>query len=186
MNSLDIFKTAVATGVSTLVASLQPVHNAMLLLLIFAGCDILFGILAGIIASRERFSFKKFMLSACYLLIYLGIVVMVYAVGKYQEDLEESLYVVKVITYVFIYFYSSNILKNLHLLMPDNPVIRFLDYFIGLQFTKKIGILEDFLKKSKEEPASEKDSVQDIPVGEGTANGSADMKGNDNTKAPQV
>lgn len=144
----DIFKTAVATSVSALIASLQPVHNAMLLLLIFAGCDILFGVLSGIIASKERFSFKKFMLSAGYLLVYLGIVVMVYAVGKYQGDLDESLYVVKIITYVFIYFYSSNILKNLHQLMPDNPVIKFLDYFIGLQFTKKISLLEDFLKKS--------------------------------------
>lgn len=186
MNYLDIFKTAVATGVSALIASLQPVHNAMLLLLIFAGCDILFGILAGIIASRERFSFKKFMLSACYLLIYLGIVVMVYAVGKYQEDLEESLYVVKVITYVFIYFYSSNILKNLHQLMPDNPVIKFLDYFIGLQFTKKIGLLEDFLKNSREEAASEEDSAQVVHGAENDANEGADMKGDSNTKNIEV
>lgn len=161
MNYLDIFKTAVATSISALVASLQPVHNAMLLLLIFAGCDILFGVLSGIIASKERFSFKKFMLSAGYLLVYLGIVVMVYAVGKYQGDLEESLYVVKVITYVFIYFYSSNILKNLHQLMPDNPVIKFLDYFIGLEFTKKITILEDFLKKNSAAEGEDTDGGED-------------------------
>ena len=49
-----------------------------------------------------------------------------------------------------IYFYSSNILKNLHLLMPDNPVIRFLDYFIGLQFTRKVAWLEEFLKKEQQ------------------------------------
>ena len=134
----DIIKTAVAAFFGACIATLQPVHNAMLLLLIFAACDILFGILAGLIAARERFSFKKFILAAGYLLVYLGIVVMVYAVGKYQDDTQEALYVVKVITYVFIYFYSSNILKNLHLLMPDNPVIRFLDYFIGLQFTRKV------------------------------------------------
>ena len=106
--------------------------------------------LAGLIAARERFSFKKFILAAGYLLVYLGIVVMVYAVGKYQDDTQEALYVVKVITYVFIYFYSSNILKNLHLLMPDNPVIRFLDYFIGLQFTRKVAWLEEFLKKEQQ------------------------------------
>ena len=108
----DIIKTAVAAFFGACIATLQPVHNAMLLLLIFAACDILFGILAGLIAARERFSFKKFILAAGYLLVYLGIVVMVYAVGKYQDDTQEALYVVKVITYVFIYFYSSNILKN--------------------------------------------------------------------------
>lgn len=165
MNYLDIIKTAVATYVGSLIAYLQPVHNAMLLLLIFAACDILFGVLSGLIVQKERFSFKKFMLAAGYLLVYLGIVVLVFAVGRYQNDIEESLYIVKVITYVFIYFYSSNILKNLHLIMPDNPVIRFLDYFIGLQFTKKLGILEDFIKKEKEEAAV----VPEEGVDEGSA-----------------
>lgn len=78
----DIIKTAVAAFFGACIATLQPVHNAMLLLLIFAACDILFGILAGLIAARERFSFKKFILAAGYLLVYLGIVVMVYAVGN--------------------------------------------------------------------------------------------------------
>ncbi len=159
MNYWDIIKTAVATYVGALVAYLQPVHNAMVLLLIFAACDIVFGVVSGIVVSKERFSFKKFMLSACYLLVYLGIVVMVYAVGRYQGDIDESLYVVKVITYVFIYFYSSNILKNLHQLMPDNPVIGFLDYFIGLQFSKKVALLDDYLKKKQSENRAE---VQEI------------------------
>lgn len=149
MNYLDLIKTGIVTFLSSIVAYLQPVHNAMVLLLIFAGLDIMFGILAGIIAKDERFRFKKFILSAAYLLIYLGIVVMVYAVGRYQNDIEESLYVVKIITYVFTYFYSSNIMKNLHDLMPDNQVIKFLDYFIGLQFTKNIAVLNDFLKKER-------------------------------------
>lgn len=178
MNYLDIFKTAVATGVSALIASLQPVHNAMLLLLIFAGCDILFGVLSGLIASHERFSFKKFMLSAGYLLVYLGIVVMVYSVGKFQGDLDESLYVVKVITYVFIYFYSSNILKNLHQLMPGNPVIKFLDYFIGLQFTKKIVWLEEFLKKNGAGSTTEEESLEGIAAGDDHAGGEANLAGN--------
>ena len=86
----DIIKTAVAAFFGACIATLQPVHNAMLLLLIFAACDILFGILAGLIAARERFSFKKFILAAGYLLVYLGIVVMVYAVGKYQDDTQEA------------------------------------------------------------------------------------------------
>lgn len=158
MNYLDIFKTSIAAFCGSLLAFLQPVQNAMMLLLLFAALDILFGIISGVVALNERFNFKKFILSAAYLLVYLGIVVLVYAVGKYQSDIDESLYIVKVITYVFIYFYSSNILKNLHILMPDNPVIRFLDYFIGLQFTKKLSILEDFIKKEQQEKEDEENN----------------------------
>ena len=170
----DIIKTAVAAFFGACIATLQPVHNAMLLLLIFAACDILFGILAGLIAARERFSFKKFILAAGYLLVYLGIVVMVYAVGKYQDDTQEALYVVKVITYVFIYFYSSNILKNLHLLMPDNPVIRFLDYFIGLQFTRKVAWLEEFLKKEQQGAGADGTEDDAVPEGVGAPSDEAD------------
>lgn len=180
MNYWDIIKTAVATYVGALAAYLQPVHNAMVLLLIFAALDIVFGVVSGIAVSRERFSFKKFILSACYLLVYLGIVVLVYAVGRYQGDMDESLYVVKVITYVFIYFYSSNILKNLHQLMPDNPVIKFLDYFIGLQFSKKVALLDDFIKKEAAEEKSWEgpvqavsDSVQETEVEDSATGGNA-------------
>jgi len=172
----DIIKTAVAAFFGACIATLQPVHNAMLLLLIFAACDILFGILAGLIAARERFSFKKFILAAGYLLVYLGIVVMVYAVGKYQDDTQEALYVVKVITYVFIYFYSSNILKNLHLLMPDNPVIRFLDYFIGLQFTRKVAWLEEFLKKEQQGVGADGTEDDAVPEGVGAPSDEADRR----------
>lgn len=161
MNYLDIFKTGIAAFFGSLLAFLQPVQNAMILLLLFAGIDILFGIISGVIALNERFNFKKFILAAAYLLVYLGIVVMVYAVGKYQSDIDESLYIIKVITYVFIYFYSSNILKNLHTIMPDNPVIRFLDYFIGLQFTKKLSILEDFIKKEQDKTKQELQGITD-------------------------
>lgn len=155
MNYLDVFKTGIAAFIGSLMAFLQPVQNAMILLLIFAATDILFGIISGVIAQSERFNFKKFIQSAAYLLVYLGIVVMVYAVGKYQNDIDESLYIVKVITYVFIYFYSSNILKNLHILMPDNPVIRFMNYFLGLEFTKKLPILDNFLKRERDESGLE-------------------------------
>ena len=156
----DIIKTAVAAFFGACIATLQPVHNAMLLLLIFAACDILFGILAGLIAARERFSFKKFILVA----------------GKYQDDTQEALYGGKVITYVFIYFYSSNILKNLHLLMPDNPVIRFLDYFIGLQFTRKVAWLEEFLKKEQQGAGADGTEDDAVPEGVGAPSDEADRR----------
>lgn len=155
----DVIKTAVATFLSAFLASLQPVYDAMLLLLIFAGCDMLFGLLAGLVAGGERFSFKKFILAAGYLLVYLGVVVLIYAVGRFQDDALAAHYLVKVVTYVFIYFYSSNMFRNLHLLMPGNPVIRFLDYFVGLQFVRRVPVLEEFLQRAEQEKVSGADAA---------------------------
>ena len=75
-----------------------------------------------------------------------------------------------------IYFYSSNILKNLHLLMPDNPVIRFLDYFIGLQFTRKVAWLEEFLKKEQQGAGADGTEDDAVPEGVGAPSDEADRR----------
>lgn len=147
MNFIDILKALAAAFIGTVLAVVQPVQGALTLLLTFAGIDIIFGIITGVFKSHERFGFRKFILAALYLMIYLGVVVMIYTVGRFQNDIDEALYLVKIITYVFIYFYSANILKNMKRLMPDNAVIRFLDYFIGMQFMKKSGAIADFLEQ---------------------------------------
>ena len=150
MNIIDIIKALAAAFIGTLLAVVQPVQGALMLLLTFAGIDIIFGILTGVFQSHERFGFRKFIMSALYLSIYLGVVVMIYTVGRFQNDTNEALYLVKIITYVFIYFYSVNILKNMKRLMPENMVIRFLDYFIGLQFMKKIDAIAGFMQHESE------------------------------------
>ena len=77
----------------------------------------------------------------------------------FQDDALAAHYLVKVVTYVFIYFYSSNMFRNLHLLMPGNPVIRFLDYFVGLQFVRRVPVLEEFLQRAEQEKVSGADAA---------------------------
>lgn len=150
MNIIDIIKTLSAALVGALLAVTRPVQGALTLLLTFAGLDILFGILSGVFKARERFGFRKFIMSALYLALYLGVIVMIYTVGHFQNDTDEALYLVKIITYVFIYFYSTNILKNIRRLIPDNRVIRFMDYFISLQFMNRIDAIADFMHNESE------------------------------------
>lgn len=146
---MDSIKTVTVTAISALLAYLGPVHNVMILLFIMAGIDVLIGIPAAIVRDKERFRFKKFILAAVYLLIYLCIIALIYTVGQFQGDEAATLIVVKTLTYVFIYFYAANTLKNLHKIFPQHKGIAFMDYIIGLEFTKKIPQLEAFLNKDK-------------------------------------
>jgi hypothetical protein len=147
---MDVIKTAIAAFISAILAYVEPVSNAMMLLIIAFVIDIFFGVICGVAVHNERFHFKKFILAATYLFIYLGIVAFVYTIGDYMGDEGGALFVVKTVTYLFIYFYSTNILKNLTLLFPNNRVFMALDYAVGLEFTKRMPWIDGFLKKENE------------------------------------
>jgi len=95
------------------------------------------------------FKGKKFALSFASAAVYLSIMIGVYAVGEHMDDINESLFLDKIITYVFIFFYIGDILKNLKLLLPNSMPIAFLEFFFRLEFVKKIPHLEKFLNKQK-------------------------------------
>ncbi len=148
---MDAIKIILATLIGGFVAYLQPVHNAMMVLTIVFVADIIFGISTDLFVNKLRFSPKKFMFSFITIAIYLSIVSSVYVIGEKMGDKKESLYVVKMLTYVFIYFYVSNSLHNLTQIFPSNRVFKFLDYVLGLEFVKRIPALGSFLEKEKGE-----------------------------------
>lgn len=150
MNSFwDILKTFIATCLSSVIAFLTPVQNAMSLLMLVALADMLCGLISDLRIHGIGFRFRKFFFALLCAAVYLFIVVMVYTVGWFQGDVRESLLVVKTVTYVMVYFYGTNILRNLKLLLPASRVIAFLYYLIGLEFTRKFPELESFLKNEK-------------------------------------
>lgn len=151
-NFWDILKTFIATCLSSIFAFLTPVQNTMSLLLIVALADILVGIVADLRVHDIGFRFRKFFFALVCAAVYLFIVVMIYTVGWFQQDVQEALLVVKSITYVMTYFYGTNILRNLKLLLPGNRTIAFLYHMLGLEFTRRFPALESFLNHDKEKP----------------------------------
>ena len=134
-----------------MISYLQPVHNAMLVLIFMFLADMAFGILTDLFVNRKRFNPKKFMLAFFYVAIYLSIVSSIYVIGEHMGDVEESLFVVKTITYVFIYFYMTNTFRNLKTMFPNNKPIVFLEFVLCLEFTKRIPGLDEFLKRDIKE-----------------------------------
>jgi len=143
---IDAVKLAGATGLSCLVAYFEPLRSAMFVLMFVFFLDMIIAIYADIVVNRKDFKPKKFLTAFFYVAIYLMIIVCVYIVGERMGDAEESLYVDKIVTYIFIYFYIVNILKNLRIIVPENRPIAFLEFTFGLEFLKRIPNLDEFIR----------------------------------------
>ncbi|MDR3140546.1 MAG: hypothetical protein LBU37_02275 [Tannerellaceae bacterium] len=108
--------------------------------------DVVFGILVDIVKNDDHIRIKKLLVSVAFLTMYFLIIASTYVIGERMDDAPEALYIVKILTYVFSYFYAANILRNMHNLTPDNRALAFLDYFLGLQVIKYLPDLARFLK----------------------------------------
>lgn len=131
----------------TLISFISPVHNAVKVLIFLCIANFLCGLLAGFIRNHEKFQFKKALGCLIEVAIYVVIVLSVYHIGDYMHDNMEAVHVVKVVTYIMICFYIENILRNLKILFPLNPVFAFLHYLIALEFVKRFPTYSEFLKK---------------------------------------
>ena len=146
---MDVFKVFKATVISGLMAYLEPVYNPMTVLMFVFIPNMIFGLVADLFIKNNRFIPKKFIFAFFYVAIYLSIVASIYIIGERIGDVEESLFFVKMTIYVFVYFYITNSLRNLTIIFPKNKPIAFLYFAVGLEFTKRIPALSEFLKRDK-------------------------------------
>jgi hypothetical protein len=145
----DIVKTSIVSLCAAIWTYLEPLYNPMFVLGYLFVLDIFFGILVDLFKNKDRIRLKKFLIAVAFLAMYLLIIASVFVIGEHQNDKDEALYFIKVLTYVFIYFYMANIIKNMRQLFPNSKPIAFLDYFLGLQVVKRLPELAQFLGLTK-------------------------------------
>lgn len=133
--------------VLTMLNYFQPVINMIIAITIMFVCDIAFGIIAGKKLNKEHVSFTKGMSAIKVFGIYIFVITLLYAIGKLMNDTEMMLYVVKTISWVTIYFYTTNLTKNLRRLNPKSQCIKFIYWFLSVEFLDNIPSLKKFLEK---------------------------------------
>ena len=148
MIDLEHLKALLVTVLSSVLAFIEPAGVTLALVFSVAVIDILVGYRTGKAVNGERWNHGKFTRAMTLTLVYLGIVLVIYTIGALQGDKAEVLYVEKMITYVFIYFYAKNILKNLRLRYPDSRQIAALDDMLDFEFLKRIPWAGKILKNN--------------------------------------
>ena len=94
-------------------AYLKPIEGELWSLFLIFFVNFVFGYLSGMIAKGEDFNFKKAFRCIGEATVFFILCTAIYAIGKFKGQEAGALQCVSFITYTIIYFYSTNVLKNL-------------------------------------------------------------------------
>lgn len=139
----------IVSAIMAMISYFEPVINMILAITIIFVTDIVFGIASGKKFNKEKIDIKKGFAAIKLFGIYIFVITLLYAIGKFMYDEMLILYVVKTISWVAIYFYVTNLTKNLKRLYPKSNTIRFLHWFLSVEFLDNIPSLKKFLEKYK-------------------------------------
>lgn len=151
---MEQVRNVVVGVVLSLLAYLKPIEGELSALFLIFFLNFLFGDLTGAIAKGEDFNFKKALRCIGEATVFFVLCVAVFMMGKFKGKDAGALQCVSFITYVVIYFYTKNILRNLKILFKDGTtpwmVVSFLYYVLRFKFIEKIPYLSDYLEKASE------------------------------------
>lgn len=143
LNEVISFNTdnlrTIAVGVSTpIIAFLSPTDGFIYALILAFSFNIFCGMRAdGVsIIKCSNFSCSKFKNAIIELLVYLLIILVVFSGMKFAGDTNQALFVSKTISYVFMYVYFMNGIKNLIKAYPDKIALRIIYHVIRLEFKR--------------------------------------------------
>jgi len=108
-----------------------------------------FGIIAGIAIQHESVQFKKAFLAFSEVAVYLVILTCMFTFGERMKGDAWIFHGLSILTWAWIYFYMSNLSKNLKRLFPGSRGISFLFYVLNLEFIKRIPYLKKFEENEK-------------------------------------
>jgi amino acid permease len=126
----------------------------MYAMLVLFGMNFLIGLLAARI-KEEKWSTKKALMFFVYVAIFLVIACMSFIIGHLMGEHEQAVAVVKILCYIAVYIFGTNIFRNLRYIAPKGTAWhRLFDlcyYTLSVKFIEKF----DFAKKWREESEGE-------------------------------
>ena len=136
--NVDQIRIIFVSMFSSLLAYLTPTKGFLIALIIMFGFNIWCGMRAdGVSIIRcKNFKWGKFKNALVELVLYLVIIEVVFSFMTLIGDGENSLLVIKTITYVFSYVYLQNAFKNLIIAYPKNKGFRIIYHVIRFEFKR--------------------------------------------------
>lgn len=136
--NLEQLRIIFVTVTSPIIAYMTTTSNFIFALIIAFAFNLFAGMRAdGISISRcINFKFSKFKNALLEICLYLVIIHVLYSIVILCGDKKEAYFVIKSLTYVFIYVYATNSFKNLIKAYPKNVALRIIFHILRLEFTR--------------------------------------------------
>ena len=129
---------------------------AGIVLSILAYLEPIDGYLSGMVKG-EAFSLKKALVCIGHAAIFFVLCASVYVIGKAKGQMAGAVQCVSFITYLVLYFYSLNILKNCKKIFKEDTapwhVVNTLYFILRFKFIEQIPYLKDYLDTQKNDPS---------------------------------
>ena len=146
---MEALRTFFVSFFAGLAAYFNPIHGEIESLLIIFGFNFLAGLFSDLLVNKEKFRYKKAMRCFFELTSMMVFISAMFSIGERKNDTEGVLQLVSFVTYVVIWFYSQNILRNLKLLFKTGTmhnVFAFLYYIVSVEFVKRIPFLVEYFE----------------------------------------
>lgn len=150
------------TSISSFISFYTPTADLVVAMICTFVFNIFCGIRADNITAKEKkkcqtFNFKKFRSAIAELCVYLLIIEVVFTVMVKLGDADAAQIVIKTITYLFIYVYVQNSLKNLIATYPKNIALRLVYHLIRFEIMRATpahlqAIVERLNRESGDDP----------------------------------
>lgn len=146
MEALRTFFVSLFAGIA---AYFNPIHGEIESLMIIFAFNFIAGLLCDLLVNRAKFRYKKAMRCFFELTCMMVFISAMFSIGERKNDTEGVLQMVSFVTYVVIWFYSQNILRNLKLLFKTGTmhnIFAFLYYIVSVEFVKRIPFLVEYFE----------------------------------------
>lgn len=146
---IEQIKNVIVGIAISILAYLKPIEGELWSLFLIFVLNFAFGYISGMIANGEDFNFKKAFRCIGEATVFFVLCTAIYAVGRFKGQDAGALQCVSFITYTIIYFYGTNVLKNLKKIFRPHTapwqVVAFLYYAMRFGFIERIPFLNDYL-----------------------------------------
>lgn len=153
------FKATFIGVTSAVMAFLAPIAADLYTMLILFAANAFFGILADIMDDKK---WDKYKIRVAFIeaLLFFLFVFIIYGIGTLKGNMAGALQCVSFISYSLMYYYGTNICRNLMNITPEGSVghscFQFFYFLLSVEFIRYIPFLADYLKgKTPVEAATE-------------------------------
>ena len=125
---------------------LAPIHNFMYAMLILFGLNFVSGLVSAR-AKKEKWSTKKALMFFVYCAIFLTTACVTFIIGHLMGEHQQAVATVKILCYLALYIFGTNIFRNLRHVVPEGTAwYRLFDlcfYILSVKFVEKLPFIKD-------------------------------------------
>lgn len=150
--TLDAIRRVIIGILSAVFAFLKPIGNDLTIMLLLFAANAFFGVVADI-CQGEGWNKKKFQQAFIECLLFFTFVCLIFIIGYLKHNMAGALQCVSFVSYSLIYYYGTNICRNMMQILPDfsigHKAFAFIYSVLSVEFVKNVPFLSEYLKHNK-------------------------------------